>query len=117
MGATKDDGVDEWVGVEQAVDVLLYEIVCSRRVELAVLYQRHPHGTCFALHMDVGIELGNLQLVGVATDGAWRGQDAYVACVGEGAYTFGCGADDTQYTTVGVDEREVALLYGAECLG
>ena len=117
VGAAEDDGVDEGVALEELVDVLLYEVVGSGAVGLAVLDEWHPEGAGLAGDVDVGGEFVDFDVVGVAAYGAGGGKDADVACAGELAYGFGRGAYDAEHAPGGVDGGEVALLYGAQGLG
>ena len=118
MGAAKDDGVDIRIALHEGTDVPLYEIVSTRFVELPVLHKGDPHRAGLACDDDIGMELGHLQLIGLAVDGALGGYDAYVACVSDVTDSFDSGSDDTKDAACGVVHlRQVALLDCPECFG
>lgn len=129
VGATKDDGVDERILGEQLGDALTDKKICSLALALACLYDGSPEGACLTCHLNVGVELGYLQIVTLTAHGALSGYDAYVTALRELAddlYRRTYDAQDAvtlfQKRTVaaitdGVGTlREVVLLYGAQSL-
>lgn len=118
MSAAEDNGVDERVLLQEALDVALHEIVGTRTVELVVLHQRYPHRARLSCDDDVGVELGHLELVGAAADGALGGHDTNMACLCAFADHFNGWSDNAEDAACGVAHAgEVALLDAAQCLG
>ncbi len=52
--AAKDNRIDQGIRCHNSVDVLLYKIVGPGAIEFVVLEKRHPHGTRFLHHRDIG---------------------------------------------------------------
>ena len=115
--AAEDDAVDERVTAEQALYALADEVVRSWTVVFVVLYQRHPHGAGFSCHLNVGAELGNLQLVGMAAYGAWRGHDAHMTRSGYVADDLDGGTYHAQHASLRVEKGQVPLLDATQRLG
>ena len=95
MGTAEDDGVDLRVEAHDLVDALLDKVVGSRRVGLVVFDEGHPEGTGHARYLDVGVELVDLEVVALTLDGAFGGEDANVARIGEITNDLCCRTDDT----------------------
>ena len=125
MGATENDCIDLRVALKQTLDIALDEIVGTRGIELIVLNERYPHRTGLRSDNEVGVEFGNLELVGTTADGARGGNDTNVAGVSQQPHDFGGRTNDTQnatrreargglgrtfYRFWGKEKREVALL-------
>ena len=114
--AAQDDTVDEGVATKQILDALAHEIICSGTVVFLVLHQGHPHGAGFARHLDVRTELGELQLVGVAANGALRGHDAHMTALRHLAHNLHGGPYHAQNPSLGVQPGEVVLLNASQSL-
>ena len=63
VGATKYHCVDVGLLAKEPVDVLLDEVVGSRRVGFSVLDKWNPHGTCLGVGRKSGMQLGNFHVV------------------------------------------------------
>ena len=115
--ASQYDGVYLLVLLQEGVDILLYKVVGTFALRLAILHERHPHGAGLPAYADVGVELADLHHVGFGLDGAGRTQHADVAGVRQVADALHGGADDAQHTAVGAHRRQVVDLDAAQGLG
>ena len=83
MRAAEDDGVYLRIGHEQLVDAFFYEVVGARGVHFIVFHQGNPEGASHTGDLYIGREFLYFERVALALDGAFCGQDAYVACLCE----------------------------------
>ena len=116
VGAAQDERIDLRVEVHDLVDALLDEVVGAGGVGLVILYQRHPEGAGDAADGDVGEEFLDFQVVALALDGAFGGEDAYVAGLCQRADDLGGRAYDAQDTPLRVPQWQVVLLDTAQGL-
>ncbi len=79
VGATKYHGVDVGLLVKESVDVLLYEVVSSRRVGFSVLDKWNPHGACLGVGRKSGMQFGNFHVVALTFYRAWCAEYANIA--------------------------------------
>lgn len=117
MRTAQYDRIYKWVGGKHLVNLLVYEIVGTWRVCLVVLHQWYPHGAGNARDMDVGVQLGNLHIVGTRTDGSWSSEYTYMPAVCYVADTLCRRTYDAEYTVIRGKYRKISLLDGAQCLG
>ena len=59
--ATENDCVDEWVGMQEFIDAVFYEVIGSGSVVFSVFNERNPHGTGLSDYGSRGVEFFNLQ--------------------------------------------------------
>ncbi len=120
VGAAEDDGVDGGVEGEELAEVFLDEVVGAGGVGFAALDEGDPHGAGELGDGHLRGDLFEFEEVGVAGDCAGGGEEADVACAGDGWEDFDCGADDAEDAAegeaVGAEGGldEVVLLDGAE---
>ena len=116
VGATENDGVDEWVLCHEFLDAVLHEIICTRLVEFAIFNERNPHRTCQSRDTEAWVELLDFELVAFALDGTLSGKYSNVVVARDVSDDFGSWDDDSQHSTVGCMLREIVLLNGTQCL-
>lgn len=113
VGASQYDGINLWVFLQKAADVLLYKIIGSLGLVFVVFYQWNPQGASFPHYCNIGKEFMYFQRIGFGFDSTGSGKYTYVPASGNSADAFGSGADHAKNSTSGVYHRKINLLDGA----
>ena len=70
-----------------------------------------------ATYLDVGPQLGYLQVIALTLDGSLGSQETHMIALGDIANDFGSRSDDTEHTAGRIQLWDVSLLDGAQGLG